>query len=272
MPRVKDIPLVYTTRNALRKVGVEVLPARIDSNLLAMHLDRLFSTLGVSCVLDVGARVGDYGLWLRHNGYRGDIISFEPVTANFEKLEKAAARDPNWHCFNYALGSEDSFSLINVSKHTEYSSFRQTSSTAQEIFGEETNTQSSENVEIRRLDSVLNTLPTELTDTTYLKLDTQGWDLEVLKGAQGALSHVVALQTEVSVQPIYEEMPAMEESLSAIVGYGFTPSGFFPVNLDSRMAAIEFDLVAVRTDPGEVTDGHGGTGVGGTASKGCEGK
>lgn len=247
MPRVDDIPFVWATRNMLRRVGVEVLPVRVGSSLIAMHLDRLFSTLRVSCVLDVGAQVGEYGRWLRHNGYRGDIISFEPVAASFAELEKAAARDAHWHCFNYALGAEDSVASINVSKHTVYSSFRQISSTAAEIFGEETRTQQSEKVEIRRLDGLLDTLPTEITDRLYLKMDTQGWDLEVLKGAQDALRHVVALQTEVSVQPIYEDTPVLQESLAAIASYGFTPSGFFPVNLDSRMAAIEFDLVAVRS-------------------------
>lgn len=246
MPKVDDIPFAYATRNALRRVGVEVIPVRIDSNLLAMHLDRLFSTLQVSCVLDVGARVGDYALWLRNNGYRGSIISFEPVAANFAKLEKAAARDSNWHCFNYALGADESVSSINVSNHTEYSSFRQINATAQERLGEETHTERSETVEIHRLDSVLPGLPVQAADRIYLKMDTQGWDLEVLKGAQSALGQVIALQTEVAVQPIYDEMPVMQESVAAIADYGFTPSGFFPVHLDAQMAAIEFDFVAVR--------------------------
>ena len=246
MPRLEDLPFAFAARNALRKVGVEVLPASIDSSLLGMHLDRLISTLNVSCVLDVGARVGDYGLWLRRNGYRGDIISFEPVSSNFQALEKAAAHDANWHCFNYALGAEQSISSINVSKHTAYSSFHQVSTAAQERFGEETYTEREEKVEVHRLDDVFGTLPLKVTDRLYLKMDTQGWDLEVLKGARETLSHVIALQTEVSVQPIYEGMPVMRDSLEAIADYGFTPSGFFPVNLDSRMAAIEFDLVAVR--------------------------
>jgi len=245
--KVTEVPFVYAARNALRKAGVEVLPVGIDSSLLAMHLDRLFATLKVSCVLDVGARVGEYGKWLRRNGYRGEIISFEPIAASFAELERAAARDANWHCCNYALGAEDSVSSINVAKHTEYSSFHQMSSAAQERFGEETFTVRTEKVEIRRLDGILETLPTRLTDRLYLKMDTQGWDLEVLKGARGALSHVIALQTEVSVQPIYDGMPVIQDSLAAIAGYGFTASGFFPVHLDSRMAAIEFDLVAVRS-------------------------
>lgn len=248
---VKDISLVRAVkRNLLHKVGVEVVPIKANSNLLAMHLGLLFSELGISCVLDVGARCGEYGMWLRRNGYRGDIISFEPIKDNFKELEKAAARDPKWHCFNFALGAEDSISSINVSKQTHFSSFRQPNSTAAALFGGLPEVQRSEEVEIRQLDSVLNKLPMTLDNRTYLKLDTQGWDLEVLKGARGVLNYVAALQTEVSVQPIYDQMPIMQDSLSAIISYGFTPSGFFPVNLDSGLALIECDLVAVRSASG----------------------
>jgi hypothetical protein len=75
-----------------------------------------------------------------------------------------------------------------------------------------------------------------------------------------ALGQVIALQTEVAVQPIYDEMPVMQESIAAIAAYGFTPSGFFPVHLDVQMAAIEFDFVAVRgaaiRDPRETERTH----------------
>jgi FkbM family methyltransferase len=247
MMKLEDLSFLWTARNLLRKARVEVVPVFPATSLLAMHLDLLFSKLEISCVLDVGARCGEYGVFLRHNGYRGDILSFEPVEENFKELSRAAARDPHWHCFNYALGAKDDTTSINVTQRTHFSSFRQPNPTATSLFGEGPEVQRSEEVEIRQLDGVLDALPRKLSDRTYLKLDTQGWDLEVLKGAQHALSYVAALQTEVSVCPIYEEMPTMEESLSAIRDYGFVPSGFFPVNLDnSRLSLIEFDFVAVR--------------------------
>jgi FkbM family methyltransferase len=247
MPRRQDIPLRYAARNLLRRIGVEVVPGQANSSLLAMHLKLLFSELKINCVLDVGARCGEYGLYLRRNGYRGNIISFEPVPVNFTELAAAAAHDPHWHCCNYALGAEDSVASINVTKVTHLSSFRQPNAAAAALFGEAPEVERTEKVEIRRLDSVLDTLPTRLDSRTYLKLDTQGWDLEVLAGAQRTLDCVAALQAEIAVQPIYAEMPLMQDSLSAIAGYGFTPSGFFPVTLDAAMRVIELDLVAVRS-------------------------
>lgn len=247
MQKVQNVPLIYAARNLLRAVGVEAVPAKASSSLLAIHLNVLFSVLEISCVLDVGAKCGEYGLWLRRNGYHGDIISFEPVKTNFRDLTNAAARDPKWHCINYALGANNEAASINVSKYTQFSSFRQPNIAAETLFGRAPEVQRLEEVEIRRLDAIINEFPVNITDSrTYLKLDTQGWDLEVLAGADRVLNHIAAIQTEVAVQPIYDGMPQMADSLAAIAERGFTPSGFFPVNLDSRLALVEFDLVAVR--------------------------
>jgi len=244
---MRNLTLKARVRNFLRMAGVEVVPVQPGSNLLGMHLQMLFSAYEISCVLDVGAHRGEYGLWLRRNGYRGDIVSFEPVQVNFQHLASVTARDPRWHCVNYALGAENKVASINVSSVTVFSSFHAPNPTAQAIFGQAPAVQRSEEVEIRRLDTLLDTLPVNISrDRTYLKLDTQGWDLEVIAGAQGVLDRIIALQTEVAVQPIYEGMPAMADSLAAIAAHGFVPSGLFPVNLDQRFALVELDLVAVR--------------------------
>ncbi len=63
---------------------------------MAYHVSQLFDRLEIDCVLDVGARVGEFGQWLRRNGYKGGIASLEPVGDNFHQLAKAAVRDPLW--------------------------------------------------------------------------------------------------------------------------------------------------------------------------------
>jgi FkbM family methyltransferase len=244
---MRNLALSHRARNCLRAAVVEVVPAQPGSNLLAMHLKMLFSAYEISCVLDVGAHRGEYGLWLRRNGYHGDIVSFEPVRANFQDLARVAAGDPRWHCVGYALGAENRVASINVTSHTVFSSFHTPNAAARTIFGQGPTVERSEEVEIRRLDTVLDTLPVNFgKDRTYLKIDAQGWDLEVIAGAEGVLDRVIALQTEVAIQTIYEGMPAVADSLAAIAERGFVPSGFFPVDLDQRLAVVELDLVAVR--------------------------
>ena len=238
-------------RNVLRARGVEIVPVLPGANLLAMHRKMLFSAYGISCVLDVGAHRGEYGQSLRRNGYRGDIVSFEPIQENFQVLARVSAGDPGWHCVNYALGAENKTASINVSSATDFSSFHTPNAAARAIFGQAPAVQRSEEVQIRRLDEMLDALPVDLsTGQTYLKLDTQGWDLEVIAGAKGVLDGIAALQTEVAIQPIYDGMPTMVDSIVALAEAGFVPSGLFPVTLDQRLALVELDLVAVRrADP-----------------------
>ena len=254
-------------RNCLRAVGVEIVAVNRGSNLLGLHLKMLLSAYKISCILDVGAHCGEYGMWLRRNGYRGDIVSFEPVQENFHDLARAAAGDPRWHCVNYALGAENNVAPINVSFATDFTSFRRPNAAGLAMFGQAPAVQRSEEVEVRRLDAVLDALPVDVSrGRIYLKLDTQGWDLEVIAGAHGVLDRIIALQTEVAVQPIYEGMPVMADSLAAIAERGFVPSGLFPVNIDRRFALVELDLVAVRAVDG-AADGHGAAATDGPAAR-----
>ena len=238
----------YRARNLARRRGYEVMRVagghRAES-LLALHLDKVFAHLDIDLVLDVGARVGDYGLWLRHNGYQGRIISFEPVSTSFATLQERADADGNWQALNMALGSADGEAEINVSRQTYFSSFLEPNAYAVDEFEQGVEIERTELVQVRRLDQILPEVLSGRRARTYLKMDTQGWDLEVLRGATEVLDQVLALQSEVSVKPIYGGMPPFEESLSEIGALGYELSGLFPVNLDSALRVVEFDCVCI---------------------------
>ncbi|HSC47142.1 MAG TPA: FkbM family methyltransferase, partial [Gammaproteobacteria bacterium] len=63
--------------------GWELLHIRKDQPSLGSHLCQLFAKLDIDCVLDVGANQGQYGAMLRKAGYRGRIVSFEPVAKTY---------------------------------------------------------------------------------------------------------------------------------------------------------------------------------------------
>jgi FkbM family methyltransferase len=243
----KQLLIIFIrSRSWLRARGYEVVQAPSGS-LLAMHLSRVFAHYNINAVIDVGARRGEYGLWLRRNGYRGWIFSFEPVGASFAALSRRAAQDERWIVHRVALGSVSGSANINVTEKTVFSSFLEPTSYASETFGSEPTITATEAVDVRRLDEMIDELLAHVDNAgVFLKLDTQGWDLEVLRGATRALTRVAALQTEVAAQAIYEGMPSMRESLDYLQEIGFDVSGFFPVNLDGWLRAVEFDCVAVR--------------------------
>jgi hypothetical protein len=104
-----------------------------------------------------------------------------------------------------------------------------------------------ETVEVRRLDELFAQIAAPATHPrTYLKMDTQGFDLEVLAGASGCLDEVVALQTELSVRALYEGMPSWLEALTELRRLGFTPTGFYAVGRDSSWRVLEYDCVMTR--------------------------
>lgn len=227
------------------KAGYGLAPLPAKSERLEIHLGRLFAQLGVNCVLDVGANQGQYGRFLRRWGYKGHIISFEPVTADFELLEAAASSEPKWDTYQLALGEVETTAEINVMSDSLFNSFLDPNDF---IIGQGLRVNSTESVQVRPLDRVVRPLLAELEKPVlYLKLDTQGYDLKVLAGAAGIMEQVVALQTELSVKPVYEQMPYYLDSIAALEKLGFEVTGLFPIARDNALRVIEFDCVMVQT-------------------------
>jgi FkbM family methyltransferase len=242
----KGRTLLAKSQTYLRRHGYEVVHPP-SSTSLGMHLTMIFAHYNINAVIDVGARRGEYGLWLRRNGYKGWIFSFEPVGASFAALSRRAAEDEQWIPRRLALGRLSGKTDINVAEKTVFSSFLTPTSYASETFGSEPTITATETVEMTTLDEIVDELIAGVEDPhLYLKVDTQGWDLEVLRGATRTLAGIETLQMEIAAQRLYAGMPSMRDSLDYLDQAGFDVSAFFPVNLDSSLRAVEFDCVAVR--------------------------
>src|SRR5947209_6075818 len=103
----------YCVKRFLRHQGWELRRFDPDASLDAF-LWMMFHELRVNCVIDVGAREGEFATHLRTNGYRDWILSFDPVEANFERLERNSSRDKTWRAYRLALGSQNETKEINV--------------------------------------------------------------------------------------------------------------------------------------------------------------
>ena len=201
----------------------------------------------INVVIDVGANVGQFVQRLRPF-YCGEILSFEPVTIAFDKLNEAASTDPLWHVYKLALGSQETTQTINVSDKLGFSSLLKTNDYCIQRFGDGARGKKAEVVSIRRLDKLLEEISPEFENKRiFLKMDTQGYDLEVFKGLGSKLKHVIALQSEVSLIPIYEGMPHWTDSISIYEKAGFGIVGMFPVTRDSDRV-IEYDCLLARVE------------------------
>jgi FkbM family methyltransferase len=152
--------------------------------------------------------------------------------------------DPEWRLEPCALGAATGSLMLNIMNSSRFSSFRQPAEVAFEQLNALNTVVGQVEVPVRRLDAIDAASPRGRR--VFLKLDTQGFDLEVLRGAAGILPDVVAVQTEASVVPIYQGMPSFAETLEAFRASGFSLANAAPVTRDPGLRAIEFDLVFVN--------------------------
>jgi FkbM family methyltransferase len=210
------------------------------------HVAALLEMYRVNCVLDVGANRGQFAAGLRAAGFDGHIVSFEPVPETFAALARAAAGDERWTAHPYALGREDGTVAMNVVPGTLSSALPATAFGARRY----ARLREPETVEVpvRRLDGVLDEVLAGVRHPRpYLKLDTQGFDLEAFAGLGERARDVVAMQSELALMTIYDGMPRLPEALAAYEGAGFEVTGLYPVSREARTARVlEFDCVMVR--------------------------
>ena len=220
------------------------------AELHGAHLRAILERYRIDCVLDVGGHTGGYGRLLRNLGYTGRIVSFEPVRASYDELSRRSAGDSRWRALRLALGEREGEVAINVGRSAVFSSFLAPTEFSREHYGPASEVERVEEVPMRRLEDVLPECLDGLPDARLLlKLDTQGYDLRVLEGCGAALSRVRALQSELSVRPLYGGMPSYVDALTRFREAGFELSGVFPLGRDDWLRVIEFDCLLVRADP-----------------------
>ncbi|AOU99395.1 hypothetical protein BI364_16985 [Acidihalobacter yilgarnensis] len=238
-----------TAEGIIARMGYRLIPEwQLKDADYARHLEALFDLLDIRCVLDVGANKGQYRDFLRRRvGYEGLILSFEPVHELASALSTRAREDEQWEVFEFALGEADTEQTLNVMATSVFSSFLEPDHSVVQDFAADNVLDHKENVGVKRLDTFMAEMSgTREFGNTYLKMDTQGYDLNVLRGARESLRNIRALQSEVSVLGIYTGMPGYMESIEAIRESGFDVTGLFPVTRDDAMRVIEFDCVAVN--------------------------
>lgn len=213
---------------------------------LNAHIAAVLGKYAAEAIIDVGANEGAFGVHMRSVGFKGPIYSFEPVNAAFDILAKRAEADSAWHVFNFALGSAPGNAQINVSRFTQLSSIL--SATSYGESWENMKVEQKQDIVIRTLDDCAREGLLGDHSRYFLKMDTQGFDLEVFAGAAELRSRVCCMLSEVSMIPLYQGMPNYLEALARYNGAGYLVSGLYPITRNNSLALNEMDCMLVRPD------------------------
>lgn len=203
----------------LKRAGLSV--RRFDPRLRpGTHLGWLLQEYGVAHVIDVGANVGQFAQLIRDEaGFKGRVDSFEPVRGAFAELASTMRSDPNWHGHRVAVSSIAGTATMHVYSSSVLNSLSTTTSEGNAVFGKggEFSPAGTEEVATTTLDGA--GLPD--LGPVMLKVDTQGFDWEVLAGANVTLARTVVLTMELSFVPLYEAAVPAWESLQRLDDLGF---------------------------------------------------
>lgn len=172
-------------------------------------------------IFDVGANIGQFAQELRSVGFSGEIISFEPLSSAHSVLSKAAQGDAKWKIHpRAAVGDQDGEIEINIAGNSVSSSVlpmldAHSSAAVGSAYV------ASERTLITRLDSVA---PAYLTGHArpFIKIDTQGYESQVLVGAAETVKRAHGILLELSLVPLYEGQMLWLEMIQRMADQGFT--------------------------------------------------
>lgn len=206
----------------------------------------IFNEFNVDVVFDIGANDGQFGQMLRARGYKGKIVSFEPLSSAHNRLVELAKDDKFWHVHpRAAVGSRSDKMSINIANNSQSSSIKNMLD-LHVLYAPDSSIIGVEEVDVITLDQCYCEYASS-SDLTYLKIDTQGYEIEVLKGAKKSLDHVDLLEMEMSVVQLYEDGSHFMELFEFALKNGFILWGLSPAFIDrSSKRLLQFDAVFAR--------------------------
>lgn len=160
-------------------------------------------------VIDVGAYRGDWTSMCKHIFPAARVLMIEPQEARKDDLKRVLTEFPDV-ALECALAGSEKRAAVG------FYAVDSASSVLPEV---ETNRPPAVFLSMRTLDAIVEATPFEHPD--FIKLDVQGYELEVLKGAKESLISVEAVLMEVNLIEINKGAPLFHEVVGFMAEKGF---------------------------------------------------
>lgn len=190
-------------------------------------------------IIDVGGASGLVAKMFAVN-FPGSIIhSFEPIKHSFSLLSETLKALPNVKTYNFGLGNKEDNFFINVSNRVTSSSLFEINKQIDDpFFAENLKHNRVEEIYLKRIDDIFE----ESKNISLIKLDVQGFELEVLNGAIRALERTRFILTEVMNHDFYEGAPRYFELDSFLRDNNFELLDIIP-SIRRNDKLMEWDVI-----------------------------
>ncbi len=233
-------------KQQLRRVGLEVNRFNAAGSFSARR-QKMLAQYKVDLIIDVGASDGGFAIELRDAGYHGRIVSFEPLKHPFQSLQAKAGRDTDWEVFQYALGEKEDQVPMNISKDDKCSSLLNPLERQTRAYPS-AKTSSSTKVQMCRLLDLYG-VQFQKGRHPFLKIDTQGYEGQVLDGMGDLLDSMVGIQIELSLIPLFAGGRSYSSLLRELEDRNFLPVLFESVFIDPQtQQTLQVDAVLFRQE------------------------
>ncbi len=215
---------------------VNSIRKKVFGNYLMHNRIKLLKHFDIQTLLDVGANTGQFAYYTRKLGYGNTIISFEPLSSAFGVLQKFAKGDPKWQIQNCAIGDADGTVEINISANSQSSSILDMMPVHIKS-APDSAYEGKEMVDIHKIDTIINNYTDQL-NKTFLKIDTQGFEKNVIEGAKNSIKLIKGLQIELSMIELYKSETLITEMFNIINDLGFTIFSLEPGFYDKKTGQL----------------------------------
>lgn len=188
----------------------------------------IFKHNNIDLVIDVGANTGQFAESLFDFGYTKDVISFEPVLTCHNTLIERSKKYKSWTVAERcAIGERDGKVPIHITEDSVFSSVLKIQDWHSKL-KPKSEIVKTEDVALFSLDTILKKYDPDLAKRRIiLKIDTQGYEQQVLEGATELLKTVVGIKIEIPLTPIYENVGLLfYDTMTFLNENGFSPYSF----------------------------------------------
>ncbi len=224
-------------KKVIRKTGITVhktkyIPLGTDPY---MDIHNHFKNQKLSCIFDVGANTGQTIHRIKSSIFNPFIYAFEPIKDTFAELHSKFRDDPSVHLENIGFGLEKGELTIGIAKNSLWNSFKNLPNSVSDNLNE--------TVKVETIDNYVT--EKKLKKINLLKIDVEGFEVEVLRGAQHALStnQIDFIFCEVGINNADKHHTPFQEVLNLITPYNFKFVSFYDhslINSDAHYANALF--------------------------------